>query len=612
MSLETRQSWWSGGLQVLRNAARANRSRLEAFLGPFSRAWFRFTSTRLYRFFSATLARRIFAANLLGLIALLVAILYVTQKNAWLIEGKRDSLLSQGEIIAAALAAGSMIDRDGIAFPEPLAEADGRGGPYRDKGFAKLELSLRPDRVQPVLRRLIGPTNTRARVYTEDGTLIADTASMPVKRSDPDPEARVRTRNAWTRIIATVWRSELPVYREIGSANGTFYPEVRVALQGAKSAMVLLSEQYEQIVSIAVPISRKSKVLGVLLLSTPPGEIDEIIAQERRVILILAAMALAATLIASWLLRRAIAGPMSRLSTAARHVGQNINARTEIPEFPGRNDEIGRLATAFREMTGSLYDRIEASERFAADVAHELKNPLAAASAMVQTLHYAKTEDKRTEVVRQIQDELKRLNRLISDVSNASRLDAELARQETSPLDARALLDNVVTLFSDLVSDSGRRVVLDAASVPLQSDAYTVDGHAGRLRQVATNLIDNAVSFSPPNGIVTVRLRPVASEIEITVEDQGPGIPEDKLETVFQRFYSDRPMTDGTTGRNSGLGLSISRDIVRAHGGRIWAENMPRTAAVGPQGLKPASAGARFIIRLPKASSRPGPFTWRS
>ena len=612
MSLETRQSWWSGGLQLLRAAARSNRSRLEALLSPLSRGWYWFTSTRLYRFFSATLARRIFAANLLGLIALLLAILYVTQKNAWLIEGKRDSLLSQGEIIAAALAAGPMIDRDGIAFPSQLPELDGRGGPYRDDRFAKLELSLRPDRVQPVLRRLIGPTNTRARVYTEDGTLIADTASMPVKKSDPDPEARVRTRNAWTRIIATVWRSELPVYREIGSANGTFYPEVRVALQGTKTAMVLLSEQYEQIVSIAVPITRKNAVLGVLLLSTPPGEIDEIIAQERRVILILAAMALAATLIASWLLRRAIAGPMSRLSTAARHVGQNINARTEIPEFAGRTDEIGRLATAFREMTGALYDRIEASERFAADVAHELKNPLAAASAMVQTLHYAKSEEKRTEVVRQIQDELKRLNRLISDVSNASRLDAELARQETSPLDLCALLENVTSLFSDLVSDSGRRVALDAAKVPLLSDAYTVDGHVGRLRQVATNLIDNAVSFSPPNGTVTVRLRPVGSEIEFAVEDQGPGIPGDKLETIFQRFYSDRPMTDGTTGRNSGLGLSISRDIVRAHGGRIWAENLPSPAATDTGGAKADAAGARFVIRLPKASTRPAPFAWRS
>ncbi|HRD78749.1 MAG TPA: stimulus-sensing domain-containing protein [Hyphomicrobiaceae bacterium] len=613
MAFEPSRSWWSNGVLNALSVARANGARLEVAATPFRKAWQWFSSTWLHRFFTATLARRIFAANFLALIALLLSVLYVTQKNSWLIQAKSDSLLSQGEIIAAALAAGSMLDRDGISFPDRLPEIDGRGGPYRDDGFAKLELSLRPDRVQPVLRRLIGPTNTRARVYTEDGTLIADTASMPVKKTDPNPEDRVRTRNAWTRIIATIWRSELPVYREIGSANGTFYKEVRDALLGTKASMVLLSDNYEQIVSIAVPINRKNSILGVLLLSTPPGEIDRIIARERRVILVLAAMALAATLIASWLLRRAVAGPMSRLSSAARQVSLNINARAEIPEFADRTDEVNGLASSFREMTRALYDRIEASEQFAADVAHELKNPLAAASAMAQMLNYAKTDEKRAEVVQQIQGELKRLNRLISDVSNASRLDAELARQETAPLDLRGLLDGVVTMFSDLVRDSGRSVVLEAADVPLLSDGYTVDGHAGRLRQVATNLIDNAISFSPEGGTITVRLIAHGRDVEFAVEDQGPGIPADKLEKVFERFYSDRPQTDGTSGRNSGLGLSISREIVRAHGGRIWAENAPARKGEMPakQADDAVSSGARFIVRLPKASVRPQTLAWR-
>ena len=224
---------------------------------------------------------------------------------------------------------------------------------------------------------------------------------------------------------------------------------------------------------------------------------------------------------------------MSRLSEAAQNVSQNIAARQELPDFSGRRDEVGQMGRAFRAMTAALYKRIEASEKFAADVAHELKNPLAAARSTAEALSYAKTEEDRTELMVQIQSELKRLNRLINDVSNASRLDAELARQHMQPLSVRTVLDSVNGIFRDLLSNDTRKMVLVIEPVASEA-AYTISGNDGRLGQVLTNLVDNALSFSPEGGIVTVRARSLNNKVEIAVEDQGPGIPDDRLETIFE------------------------------------------------------------------------------
>jgi two-component system sensor histidine kinase ChvG len=243
-------------------------------------------------------------------------------------------------------------------------------------------------------------------------------------------------------------------------------------------------------------------------------------------------------------------------------------------------------------MTAALYRRVEASESFAADVAHELKNPLAAARSMAESLTYARTEEQRNEVVKQIQNELKRLNRLITDVSNASRLDAELARQQVRPVDITTVVSSVAQIFRDILSADSRRVETTIAVAPFEG-AYLVNGHAGRLGQVLTNLVDNAISFSPEGKAVTVSIRRVESIVELVVEDQGPGIPDDRLDIIFDRFYTDRPDTEATRGKNSGLGLSISREIIRAHGGEIAAENKKG------DGSKDRPRGARFVVRLP-------------
>ena len=555
----------------------------------------------LVRFISGSLLRRIIVSNFVGLIILVVGILYLSQHNVWLIDAKRESLRSQSEIIAAAIAANATVETERIVLdPDKLPEAENALIPYRDDGFAALQLSIRPERVAPILRRLVQPTNNRARVYSRDGTLIADSAQLLSRGSltkPPETKSREKPKNFWTRLTKWLLNADLPVYKEIGNANGNSYPEVRMAMQGTTTPMLLLNENGEQIVSVAAPIQRARTVQGVLLLSSKPGEIDEALNQERWTILKIALLAMVATIIASMLLARTVAEPMRRLSEAAEHVSRNIAARHDLPSFDHRTDEVGQMATAFRNMTTALFRRIEASEKFAADVAHELKNPLTAARSTAEALAYAQSDEQREQLIAQIQGELKRLNRLITDVSNASRLDAELALQQTEPVSLANLLRGIVCTFSDLMSGSGKHIAFEIHPACSEDDLI-VNGHEGRLSQVVTNLVDNAISFSPEGGTVLVRARRDRRFVEFTVEDEGPGIPPENLEKIFRRFYTYRPTAESSRGNNSGLGLSISREIVLAHGGEIWAENRMAEGA-GPDD-KPL--GARFVVRIPARS----------
>ncbi len=586
----------------------------------------------LTRFISARLLRRIMAANLVGFFLLLGGILYVSQHHAWLLQAKIDSLRVQGEIIAKAIAADAREHNGALVIdPDKLPEAEGSRVPFRDDGFAALELSLKPERVTPILRRLIGPTNTRARIYGREGRLIADTKTL-LSRGQimrPEIEGGDRAKDFWTYFTYWIIDNSMDVYRELGTGKVTSYPAVNKALNGAATPMLLLSAKGEQMAAMAVPIQRQGAVQGVLLLSTHPGEIDKIIWDERMVIFWLAALALLATIVVSLLLARTIAQPISRLSQTAETLSRNINSRQDLPRYAERRDEVGRMARAFSAMTAALFKRIENSEKFAADVAHELKNPLTAARSTAESLAYAKTPEQRDQLIGQIQSELKRLNRLITDVSNASRLDAELARKKSSPVDVTAVLSGVCDIFRDILSGQPRSIALIIEPAPYDG-AYIVMGDDGRLGQVLTNLVDNALSFSPEGGTVTLRVHAVPSgmtghgsghpspagpvsglgKVEIVVEDEGPGIPEDRLAIIFDRFYSDRPETDQKRGKNSGLGLSISREIVLAHGGDIWAENRyeaaapastakPGTPASQARPAERRRIGARFVVRLP-------------
>jgi two-component system sensor histidine kinase ChvG len=548
----------------------------------------------------SSLTRRIVSLNLVGLIALVASILYLSQFRAGLIDARAQSLLVQGEIIAGAIAASATVETNTITIdPDRLLDlkpGETYGAPDELSG---LDFPINPERVAPVLRRLISPTKTRARIYDRDGVLILDSRSLygrgDVLRFELPPPSSEKPGFAERAMIAVrTWlnRGDLPLYRELGPENGNGYQEVQQSLNGQKSSMVRINERGEVIVSVAVPVQRFRAVHGSLMLSTQGDDIDQMVTAERLAILKVFAVAAVVMIVLSLLLASTIAGPVRRLADSAERVRRRIRTRVEIPDFTRRRDEIGHLSGALRDMTDALYNRIEAIEMFAADVSHELKNPLTSLRSAVETLPLARNENSRARLLAVIEHDVKRLDRLISDISDASRLDAELQRNDVAPVDIRRLLTTLTSVANEtkLGHDVGVEVRFEGAA----ADTFSVPGHDSRLGQVISNLLVNAQSFSTPGGKVRIVCRRLKSDIEILVDDDGPGIGPDALERIFERFYTDRPHQG--FGQNSGLGLSISKQIIEAHRGKIWAENR-----IGP--VKADAdilvTGARFVIRLP-------------
>jgi two-component system, OmpR family, sensor histidine kinase ChvG len=577
--------------------------RTEGAVGALRHTWQFFISQSF-----SSLTRRIVFLNIAGLLAFVLGILYLTQFRAGLIDARVQSLIVQGELIAIAIA-GQATESDAINVdPERLLELQaGESYGPSDNTLFGFEFPVNPERVAPLLRRLITPTNTRARIYDRDGTLILDSRNLygrgDVLRFDlPPPTAEKPGIVERTFIAIRTWlgRGDLPRYREIGPENGKGYPEVAQALDGQKASLVRINDRGEVIVLVAVPIQRFRTVRGALLLSTQGGDIDQTVEAERLAILKVFLVAAGIMSVLSMLLAGTIAGPVRRLADSADRVRRRVKGRVEIPDFTQRRDEIGHLSGNLREMTGALYSRIEAIESFAADVAHELKNPLTSLRSAVETLPLAKTDSSRSRLLAVVKHDVQRLDRLISDISDASRLDAELQRQESAPVDLQKLLSAVVTVANEVKHDDGVTVTLTFEGSPR---IFMVQGHDSRLGQVINNLIDNARSFSPPDGKVRVTCRRSGPHIVTTVDDDGPGIRPEAIEKIFERFYTDRPQQN--FGQNSGLGLSISKQIVEAHDGQLSAQNRlaPIEARCDPksddQVAEQRILGARFVIRLP-------------
>jgi two-component system sensor histidine kinase ChvG len=556
----------------------------------------------------SSLTRRIVAINLVGLIALVIGILYLNQFRAGLIDARVQSLLTQGEIIAGAIAASATVDTGAITVdPERLLQLQaGESIAPSSNDLDTLDFPVNPERVGPVLRRLISPTKTRARIYDPEGILILDSrhlySSAQILRFDlpaPNVEEDGLLDSIWQSVKLWLRRGDLPLYQEVGGGDGRAYPEVEAALAGAPASVVRVSQRGELIVSVSVPIQRFRAVLGALLLSTQGGDIDAIVRAERIAIMRVFLVAAFVTILLSILLAGTIAGPVRRLAAAAERVRMGSTSRQEIPEFADRQDEIGHLARAFREMTHALYNKIEAIEQFAADVSHELKNPLTSLRSAVETLPLAKTEESRDRLMDVIQHDVRRLDRLITDISDASRLDAELARADAEPVD----LANLLRAIADAANQRAERDTADilvTVSDAQGANPYQVMGHDIRLGQVISNLVDNAQSFSPEDGEVRIGLSRTGPTIRITIDDDGPGIRAENTDRIFERFYTDRPDGEGF-GNNSGLGLSISRQIIEAHGGTIRAAN--RTER-DPKTGNTVIAGARFTISLPAGNGK--------
>ncbi len=569
--------------------------------GFFARLRRRFSWVLGHYLFSS-LTRRILFLNMAALGVLVVGILYLNQFRDGLIDAREESLMTQGEIIAGAIASSATVETDAIRIdPEKLLEL--QAGQSLEPGsdqLDNLDFPINPERVAPLLRRLISPTRTRARLYDRDANMLLDSRRLYSKgqilRYDLPPVEEEQP-NFFERIERTVVnffrRTDLPVYHEQPGGNGSAYPEVMTALTGSPATVVRVSEQGELIVSVAVPVQRFRAVLGVLMLSTQGGDIDKIVTSERRAIFRVFGVAALVTAILSLLLASTIANPLRRLSAAAVRVRRGIKSREEIPDFSSRQDEIGNLSVALRDMTNALYGRIEAIESFAADVSHELKNPLTSLRSAVETLPVARNEESRKRLMDVIQHDVRRLDRLITDISDASRLDAELAREYSGRVDLEKLVVELVAASREV--RKSRKQVSVEFKVEKHSHGeknYVVQGHDLRLGQVVSNLIENARSFVPEdNGRILVTLSRSGRHAIIAVEDNGPGIRAERIDRIFERFYTDRPANEAF-GQNSGLGLSISRQIMEAHGGTLNAENII--------GTKPGDIrGARFVMTLP-------------
>ncbi len=349
----------------------------------------------------------------------------------------------------------------------------------------------------------------------------------------------------------------------------------------------------QTVFSVATPIMQGDTPVGAVAIASAAGEIDQLVRSEREQVLQMFVIAILVSIGLSLVLASTIANPLSDLAAAAE-IGREKNARrfspsrVRIPDLTARPDEIGRLSGALRGMVAALYDRIDANEQFAADVAHEIKNPLASLRSAVTSLRVSKREDHRQKLMDVIEHDTIRLDRLVSDISNASRLDSELVKEDEEPFDLLKMIGNIGDFLGNEASEKGVEFITD---VP--SDAIIIDGLESRLAQVFVNLISNAISFCEDGDAIRVWVRKRENRVLVVVEDTGPGIPEQALTKIFNRFYTERPVDH--FGNNSGLGLAISKQIVEAHGGVIWAENIrPTDADVTSEPL-----GARFVVGLP-------------
>lgn len=521
--------------------------------------------TRPARF--SALTRRIIFFNAIVLLILLGGVIFVQSTRVGLIDERLAGIKQQALIVAGTLAEYTTDDAT---------------------------RSIKVDEAEPLLRQLIAPTSLRARLYGTDGALEVDTRNLLARNivqtyQLPPVDFWSRVERAITRVYNGVMGvrpfAKLEPYFEAGK-DGRVYSEVVAALSGKVATKERVDEKNRLVLSVAVPIQRFRAIYGVLMVSTEGGDIDGVLREERATLMEVFLVGFVVMMISSLYLAGFIAEPIRRLAAAADRVRRGRAGRETIPQMNERNDEIGELADSLSAMTRALYDRIDAIESFAADVAHELKNPLTSLKSAVEMMARSNDPESRERLIGIVRNDVKRIDRLITDISQASRLDAELSREPAEPVDIAHLLNTIAEIYHMTSLPHGVTLVLDVET----HGPAVVSGRSERLGQIFRNLIDNAISFSPESGTVTVTAQCIGSIVRVTVEDQGPGIPPDNLETIFNRFYTERP-GEADFGKNSGLGLSIARQIVEGVGGRIWVEN--RASPVDTE------TGARFVVEMP-------------
>jgi two-component system, OmpR family, sensor histidine kinase ChvG len=517
------------------------------------------------------LTRRILTINVMVLLIPVLGLMHLDQYRDSLIAAEIDSLRIQARAFSLSLGSTAVV-----------ATQVG-------------DEQLLPEVTRNLMRVLLVDTGVRARIFARSGEILADSfelggpgGQVQIRALPPQREGGL---GLLRRLLnfAIQWmpgKDNFPLYRESAAQKADDYEEVQGALAGHSPGMVRLDRQGRLVLSVAVPVQRYRQVLGALMLSKDGAVVDAAVDDRRRDILIVCGVAFAVTVLLSLYLAGTIARPIRRLAQAADQVRSAKGRQFEIPDFSRRGDEIGDLSDSLRAMTDALWTRLDAIEAFAADVAHEIKNPLTSLRSAVETVARVEDPEQQKRLMSIILDDVQRLDRLISDISDASRLDAELSRAEVEPVDIGELLRALVA-----VQEAGERA--DAPRFRLEvldHQDLSVPGIEGRLGQVFRNLISNAVTFSPPGGTIRLSAQRQGGDVVVAISDQGPGIPEGKLEAVFQRFYTERPAGE-KFGTHSGLGLSISKQVVDAHGGSIQAENRRDESG--------RICGACFVVRLP-------------
>ncbi len=537
------------------------------------------------------LTTRILAVNVIAIMILGVGILYLGQYTENLIKAELEAMKAEARFTAGAILEGAMRP---VLFESPY----GRQNAVETK-------AINPALARSMVRTLGSIGKSRIRLFNVEGTVMADSHLLigpggVVEIQQLDEQKKdlsfdtLFSQSAIRFLDLIPVQTKLPQYPsdDLTEDFAFEFPDTQSALNGDISATAWFQDEKEIVLSAAAPIQNVKQVTGVVLLVRDGTELKHSIDEVRVDVFRVFLGALGATVMLSIYLSSLITQPLQRLAAAAESVRMGKGRQIEIPDMSERNDEIGELSVVLRDMTQALWDRMDTIEHFAADVAHEIKNPLTSLRSAVETAARVKDDEARKKLMDIIHHDVQRLDRLISDISSASRLDAELSRDEMAEVDLRRVLVQLQDAYKKPLErlegddhDKGTNIKLDMPQIT----PVKVFGNADRLSQVFGNLISNALSFSPPDKQVHVHVRKDQSMVKITVEDSGPGIPESKLETIFERFYTERPAAEDY-GSHSGLGLSISKQIIRAHGGDIWAENIENENG--------DVSGARFTVML--------------
>ena len=508
------------------------------------------------------LARKIVIFNMMAIVFMVAGVLFLNPFRDSLVIQREQGLITEAQLVANVL------------------ESRLSGGmALQDAPVMLSEITLGP--------------GVDVRVYDGAGAMMA------AGRGDARPSLQKERSTLITDFLNSVWEGVSGLLSTNGSARDPSDSSelardlVPNAMRGETVVNTARDPEGGTVFSVATPLRTGGAVVGVVAMTSAEGEIDRLVRYEREQVLQMFVIALLVSIGLSLVLASTIANPLSDLAAAAE-LGRDRDARkmapgrVRIPDLTARPDEIGRLSVAMRGMVAALYDRIDANEQFAADVAHEIKNPLASLRSAVASLHLAKRDDQRTRLLEVIDHDVRRLDRLVSDISNASRLDSELVKEDEEEFNLLKTIGNLAEYLGQQASENGVEFITDLPAEPI-----VIRGLEGRLAQVFVNLITNAISFCEEGDAVRVWARKRDNRVLVVVEDTGPGIPEQALTKVFKRFYSERPQ--GDFGNHSGLGLAISKQIVEAHGGVIWAENIRPTHA----DITSEPLGARFVVGLP-------------